>query len=185
MSVSGSDPLLDLVAVAYEAPVETAPFLASVEACLDVAFRLTVVDNASPDPRVRAVIDAQTRRVAQSPHCRAVLVVHAPENGGYARACNQGAALGPAPYLALVNCDTQFLPGVASDVLAAFDADPRIGVVGPRHTTSGGLLTHSGIVTGPDGRDRDRFWMQPDVLVGERCRDTIDVPTVSRKLPQS
>lgn len=166
---------LDLVAVSYQAPDETARFLASL-AHVDVPFTLTVIDNASPDPRVRQAIHAGIARLDGS-LCTDAWFVANKTNVGYARAVNHGMTYGRNPYAAILNCDVQFLPEGIHPLLAHFVSHPEVGVIGPRTFDSTGRLTHAGIVTTLDNpHNHHRGWLSPN---GPQYGDTLTVNTVS------
>lgn len=164
-------PLLDLVAVAYEAPEETAAFLRSL-AHLDVPYRLLVIENYSPG---MATLDAIRKNIPDDAH-----IITNTENVGYARAVNQGMSFWahPAPYAAILNCDVQFIEGEKiQQIIDAFETFPDIGVIGPRTRTSNGKLTHAGIVTtDAEPRNHHRGWMEPDL---GQYKDALEVNTVS------
>lgn len=168
-------PVIDLVAVAYQAPVETARFLDSLGK-VEVPFTLTVIENKSPDPQVMQVLERWRDQITALPECRGYMVLPQDKNYGYAVACNMGASLGHAPYLALLNCDIAFEENCIQTIIEYFENNPVVGVVGPRTTTSDGLLTHAGIFRTAEGRDTHRAWMQPD---NRSYQDVVSVPTVS------
>ena len=168
-------PVIDLVAVAYNAATETARFLDSLGK-VGVPFSLLVIENRSTDPQVLTVLEKWREQIKAIPECVGYAVLPQDQNLGYARACNMGASLGSAPYLALLNCDIAFEEGCVQTIVDYFEANPRAGVVGPRTTTSAGLLTHAGIVREIGGRDLHRAWLQPN---GPQYADTMSVPTVS------
>lgn len=171
-------PLLDVVAVSYQARVETGRFLDSL-AHIDVPFRVLIIDNASPDMGVRTAIVEHLP--ARSELCRSNAYVFNHENVGYARAVNQAMSLlpEPAPYAAILNTDTEFIAGESiARLIEHFEQNPDVGVIGPRTFTSGRKLTHAGIVNTPEHpRNHHRAWMLRDVP--HRYRDTLDVNTVS------
>jgi GT2 family glycosyltransferase len=171
------EPLLDLVAVAYQAPSETGNFLGSLSH-IDVPFTITVIDNNSPDPAVRRTIEAALPVVNEQSNCRAARAVFNAENVGYARAVNQGMLGSRSPYAAILNCDVEFLPSESMrTIVKHFEANPDVGVIGPRTHDSQGKLTHAGIITTPDHpRNHHRGWQQRDV---GQYRDTMEVNTVS------
>lgn len=69
-----------------------------------------------------------------------------PENIGYARACNLGAAITSGRNLALLNADTRFTNSHCVDRCVEFlDARPEVAVVGPLQVDSDGRVTHAGI----------------------------------------
>lgn len=169
------EPVIDLVAVSYQAPVETQRFLDSLQ-YVDVPFTFTVVDNNSPDDNVRDVLRVAPGLLRDNPNCVSWNLTFSTENAGYARACNSGATQGNAPYLALLNSDVEFTPTVVSDVVKYFNAHPDAGVVGPRTTDSDDRLTHAGILRHSNGRDQHRGWKEHD---SGQYNDVLDVPTVS------
>jgi N-acetylglucosaminyl-diphospho-decaprenol L-rhamnosyltransferase len=83
---------------------------------------VVVVDNGSTDGSSEALSEAV-------PDARGIA---APGNVGYARGANLGIATTAAPVVAVLNGDVELVPGVAAAMLAALDADPRLGAVGPR-----------------------------------------------------
>lgn len=168
------EPLIDLVAVAYRAPQETQRFIRSLEQ-VDVPFTITVIENASPEPDVRQILEREWAWVEALPRCVDAKLIFNGENVGYARACNQGAKRGSAPIIALLNADTEWREGVGERILDTFSSQARVGVVGPKTTDLRGRLTHSGIVKrGP--RDEHRFWLAQDL---GQADDVVEVPTVS------
>ena len=78
------------------------------------AFELIVVDDASPDDTAEVL----------AAYGEAVRVVTRHENGGFAQACNDGAAVAGGEYLVFLNNDTIPLAGwldaLRSDGLAGF-----------------------------------------------------------------
>jgi N-acetylglucosaminyl-diphospho-decaprenol L-rhamnosyltransferase len=83
---------------------------------------IVVVDNGSTDgspDRLRAALPT-------------IRVVAAPGNVGYARGANIGIAATEAPVVAVLNGDVELAPGVAAAMIAALEADARVGAVGPR-----------------------------------------------------
>jgi hypothetical protein len=169
------EPVVDLVAVAYQAPTETARFLESLSK-VDVPFTLTVVENHSPDSQVLTVLEKWRDQVTALEMCRSYMVLPQDSNYGYAHACNLGSCMGHAPYLALLNCDIAFESNCVRTIIEYFETHPAVGVVGPRTTTSDGCLTHAGILRGADGRDTHRAWMETD---SDLYADVLSVPTVS------
>lgn len=172
-----SAPLLDLVAVTYEARNETSFFLDSL-VHIDVPYRLIIIDNASLDDGVRDVI---TSRIPLAfGNCIASSYRFNQENVGYARAINQGMRLfdEPAPYAAILNADTEFLPGESiRSIIEFFEMHERVGVVGPRTYNSNRKMTHAGIVTTlARPMNHHRGWLLRD---HPRYQDTMSVNTVS------
>jgi N-acetylglucosaminyl-diphospho-decaprenol L-rhamnosyltransferase len=83
---------------------------------------IVVVDNGSADDSI-AILERE------APGTR---VIRAPGNVGYARGANFGIAATRAPIVAVVNADTQVVPGSAAALVERFERDPALGAVGPR-----------------------------------------------------
>jgi hypothetical protein len=150
-------PRVAAVVVSYESR-------ATLEACLDslsrdpsVPVETVVVDNASRDGSAEAVR-------AFFPD---VVVVPNAENLGFARACNQGAALTRAPLLLFLNPDAALDPGALATLAALFDSRPRLGVAGPRTLGASGEIQVS---TGPDLSLLSE-WSQRRLVLGVARRD--------------
>ena len=93
-------------------------------------------------------------------------VIRNEENLGFARACNQGAAAARAPVVVFLNNDVLARPGWLPALLAPFEHDPTVGIVGARLLFPDGSLQHAGIVIGTgvaDGRlqGAHRFYQMP------------------------
>lgn len=108
------------------------------------AFELIVVDDASPD---------DTGQVLAA-YGDAVRVVTRRENGGFARACNDGAAVAGGEYLVFLNNDTIPLAGWLDALVAAADQDPSIGVAGSKLLFPNDTIQHAGVTICQDGRPR-------------------------------
>jgi GT2 family glycosyltransferase/glycosyltransferase involved in cell wall biosynthesis len=106
-------------------------------------YEVVVVDNASTDetPALCAALEGDVR------------VIRNDENLGFGRACNQGAAAGApeAEFVLFLNNDTVLLPGWLEPLVAAMDADPRLGAVQPRLVYPDGRLCDAGGLVFADG----------------------------------
>lgn len=91
---------------------------------------IIVVDNASTDGSLEALLDLQ-----------GVKIIENPVNMGFAAACNSGALVASAPVLLFLNPDCFFEPGALGNLLTAMDGDSRVGMVG-------------GLLTNPDGSEQ-------------------------------
>lgn len=90
-----------------------------------------VVDNASDDATVE-MLRSQYLGVR-------LLANHA--NVGFARANNQGLTVATdTPYVMLLNPDTVVRPGAVEALCQAMEADPALGIVGPRIVNPDGSL---------------------------------------------
>ena len=119
---------LSIVIVTYRSAPELGPCLRALREA--GAFtsshaahaQVIVVDNASND---------DTLEVARAEAPEALLLAGS-ENVGFGRACNAGARAARGEALLFLNPDTLVLPGSLEAMLAALDASPGIGAVGPR-----------------------------------------------------
>lgn len=101
-----------------------------------VPFELLVVDNASSDetPEFLANVEGDIR------------VITNPQNLGFAKACNQGAAMAKGRYILFLNNDTELLPGWLEPLVKILAEDPEVGAVGSRLLYPDGLLQHAGVM---------------------------------------
>lgn len=96
----------------------------------DPATEIVVVDNASVDGSADGL---------ERPDLH-VTVLRNPDNAGFGRACNQGAARGRAPAILFLNPDTEVGPDSLQIALAALSADPRVGIVGAQLVDGAGRV---------------------------------------------
>ena len=89
--------------------------------------RAIVVDNGSSDDSID-----QLREEA------GVSIVEMGYNAGFARACNAGASISDRDFIFLLNPDAEIVSGRPNDIVAALDAFPAAGIVGPRIIDSAG-----------------------------------------------
>jgi hypothetical protein len=98
-----------------------------------LAVELIVVDNGSSDGTAAAVAErfpAATR-------------IALPHNVGFAAGCNAGIRRASARHLLLLNSDTELREGVLAKCVAHLDANPDIGIVGPRLLHADGSVQNS------------------------------------------
>lgn len=107
---------------------------ACVRRALSQAREVIVVDNASADGSHLAV-----RSSLPSQH-RLKLVLN-PHNLGFSVACNMGAALATGEYLLFLNPDCMIEPGALGQMVAMFQQEPQVGMVG-------------GFLSNPDGTEQ-------------------------------
>lgn len=132
MATASPAPELSVVVVTYNS-AET------IDACLrslqdgGARIEVVVVDNASVDGTAELV-------AARHPWVR---LLRNERNDGFARGCNRGWRLTRAPYVLLLNPDTEVHPGALRALLAFAETHPRAALVGPRILNPDGSLQHS------------------------------------------
>ncbi len=104
-------------------------------------FEVIVVDDGSNDA-TQAVLDA---------YGDAIRVLRRRESGGFAHACNNGAAAAKGKRLVFLNNDTRPEPGWLDALAAYADAHPQATIVGARLVWPNGRVQHAGVVIGCDG----------------------------------
>lgn len=140
--------------------------LDEVRACLDSVRRWTpatvgdravdvlVIDDAAPDPAVRALVDEFAATTTDLP----VAAVHQPDNLGFVRTANAGMAAAPGDVV-LLNADTVVTEGWLEQLAAVAD-EPFVATVTP-------LTNHGSICTVPveivDAFDLDLDGDQPRI----------------------
>lgn len=120
--------LADVVVVAYHPGATLDEFLASATRQQGVAS-LTVVDNAPHDEHTVAAADAAGARY-----------VTLGRNAGYGAGANAGALGGTGEWIVVSNADIRLHDEAIARLIAAGEADARIGAVGPRVLETDGSL---------------------------------------------
>jgi N-acetylglucosaminyl-diphospho-decaprenol L-rhamnosyltransferase len=109
--------------------------LASLEAHRgDIAVDVLVIDNASLD-------GSHTRAVAAHPSVR---LIENPKNVYLSPAWNQGIRATDAPYVLLLNPDTEWWKGTLADYVSIAREHPTAGIVGPMVRNANGSVYPSG-----------------------------------------
>lgn len=107
------------------------------------AHEVVIVDDGSTD----ATGDYLARLSNEMPHVR--VVTHA-ENGGFAAACNSGAAAATSEYLVFLNNDTIPRSGWLDHLVDYADEHPDAGAVGARLLFPNETVQHAGVIIGED-----------------------------------
>ena len=126
-------PYIDLILLSYgKFQTTTQPCLESLLPDInDPAYRLTVIDNCSPDNSAE-----QIRNYIKN-HSE-VRTFYLESNTGFAGGMNFGASQSTAEWLLLVNSDTVFLPGALDALHNALKLQPEtVGMVGPITNAAG------------------------------------------------
>jgi GT2 family glycosyltransferase len=126
-------PALDVVVVSYRTPELLRECLRSLAQRDTTTQRVCVVDNASDDGSAALVS-------AEFPH---VDLVSAPRNLGFAAAANTGIARGRAPYVLVLNPDTEVPAETLDALLALMEKKPDVGICGCKLVRPDGGLDHA------------------------------------------
>jgi N-acetylglucosaminyl-diphospho-decaprenol L-rhamnosyltransferase len=123
---SATQPDVDVVVVSYNSAAHLRGCVEPI--AVTACHRVIVVDNASSDASLASIADLPVTVVAQE------------ENRGFAHGCNAGWKLGSAPYVLLLNPDSEITPETIETLVSVLDADRRVGIAGPRIVNSDGSL---------------------------------------------
>jgi N-acetylglucosaminyl-diphospho-decaprenol L-rhamnosyltransferase len=133
--VAESTPLLEIVIVAYRGTDLLRSCLASVRAhpVRTGEMHVHVVDNASGD-------DTPGMVASEFPD----IVLHRlPDNVGFSAGNNVALRATRAPYVLLLNPDTELEEGTLDHMLAGIEAHPEVGMTGCRLYRSDGTFDHA------------------------------------------
>jgi N-acetylglucosaminyl-diphospho-decaprenol L-rhamnosyltransferase len=134
-AVAPEDAQLAVVIVNYDTGDYLSRCLASLARCRgNVALDVLVIDNASHDGSHRAAVEA-------NPWVR---LIENPENVFLSPAWNQGIRETRAPWVLLLNPDTEWFAGTLEEYLAEASAHPDAGIVGPMVRNPDGTVYASG-----------------------------------------
>lgn len=112
-----------------------------------VAFETIVVDDASTDSTAEVL----------SRHGESTEVVSRQENGGFAVACNDGAAASATEFVLFLNNDTIPKAGWLDTLISYADAHAEAAVVGAKLLFPNDTVQHAGVVICQDGLPRHLY----------------------------
>ena len=151
-----ADPVAALKALAFEISPETEidilipchdEFEITVECLASLhrlkgrrAVRILLVDDASADERFALMKEVPGLTVMRNAEC-----LH------FLRSCNHAFTVTSAPYLLLLNNDTQALDGAIDRLVEAIESDPGIGAAAPMFLYPNGRLQEAGCTLRHDG----------------------------------
>lgn len=107
----------------------------------NIAYEIIVIDNGSHDGSIAMV----RKNFPQ------VILVSNIDNVGFVKANNQGFRIATAPYVLMLNSDTEIIDSALEKTLSYFKTDPMVGAVGCK------LLY-------PDGRFQNSCFRYPSIL---------------------
>lgn len=111
----------------------------------DAGFEIVVVDNGSTDGTREWLADQE-----RAGHLRPVVN---PDNLGFARGCNVGAAHARGRHLLFLNNDMEVTPGWLDPLVSTLDTDPGVGIVGARLLFADDTIQHAGVALVRSDRD--------------------------------
>ena len=118
-------PDVDIVVPVYNAPDDVRRCVASVLAHTPPGYRLVLIDDASPDPRVAVVLG----EIAKAGHAHVTLLANE-RNLGFTGTANRGFGLSRRDVV-LLNSDTVVTDGWLEAMLRCAASDPSIGTITP------------------------------------------------------
>ncbi|AWN45429.1 glycosyltransferase family 2 protein [Methylobacterium terrae] len=145
-AMPGTPPALDVVIVNWNGGALLRACLASLAAAEDglgdaLPLRVVVVDNASSDGSLDAL--PRLRHGPGTGPDAGPEVIANPDNRGFGRACNAGAARGRAPAILFLNPDARVTAESLAGAYAALTADAGTGIVGAQLLDEAGAVQRS------------------------------------------
>jgi GT2 family glycosyltransferase len=122
------EPAVDVVIVCYRSRDLIAKCLDSVFHQTRVVPKVVVIENASGDGVATSLEPFQDK----------LTFIENSENVGFGRACNQGAALGKAPFILFLNPDCVVTDGTLSELIEFLAHSPAVALAGPKVLEPGG-----------------------------------------------
>lgn len=107
----------------------------------NLTYEIVVIDNASKDDSIAQLRSNEV--AAQMIATGQLRIVNNTENRGFGAANNQAFALTDAPFVFLLNLDTEVRPGTIETLVSRLRSDPTIGACGPRILNVDGSLQTS------------------------------------------
>jgi GT2 family glycosyltransferase len=96
-----------------------------------LSYRIILIDNAS------GIETASYLRELSEKNKGAVVLIRNEINAGFPKAVNQGIAISNAPYLCVLNNDTEVYKGWLGEMIKIAEADVAIGIVNPSSNNLG------------------------------------------------
>ncbi|MBM4131732.1 glycosyltransferase family 2 protein, partial [bacterium] len=135
---AGGRPDVSIIMPVFNKLQLTEPCVASIHReGADCIFEIVVVDNGSTD--------GTPQWLAEQERAGRVRCIVNPDNLGFARGCNLGAANARGRYLLFLNNDMEVTPGWLEPLVATLDQDPAVGIVGARLLFADDTIQHAGV----------------------------------------
>jgi GT2 family glycosyltransferase len=173
-SPGSATPLVSAVVVNWNGLHHIGPCLESLLAQTWPALEIIVVDNGSTDT---------SRELVRERFRGRVVLLESPVNLGFAAGNNLGIRAAKGRYVALLNNDAVAHPGWIAALVAAAQADPRVGMCASKVLVLGreGIIDSAGLLLFPDGIGRGRGRLEPDGETYARPDDVL-VPSACAAL---
>lgn len=113
----------------------------------NTSYEVVIIDNASEDDSLDHL--RSSGPLAPLFANQQLRIFNNSENRGFGAANNQGFALTNAPFLFLLNLDTEVRPGTIDTLMETIKSDSRIGVCGPKILNTDGSLQISAFFNPP------------------------------------
>ncbi|MDQ0193758.1 glycosyltransferase family 2 protein [Paenibacillus wynnii] len=120
-------PIVSIVILTFNQIEYTQKCLASLLECTKTPYELIIVDNCSTDRTPEFLESFCIEKQNDIP----VVLIKNNKNQGYAKGCNQGIHASTAPYICLLNNDTELTPEWLENLLECLKVYPEAEVVGP------------------------------------------------------
>lgn len=159
-------PLVSVIVVNWNGLAYLPECLESLARQSYAPLEVVVVDNGSTDGSVEYLRTVRDR---------AVRLVESPANAGFAGGNNLGIRASKGAYVALINNDAAADPGWVEALVAAAEADPRVGMCASKIYVwdQPGILDGAGLLVSGDGIGRGRGRLEADCEEFQREEDAL------------
>jgi len=121
----------DIIIPVWNEHALTVKCVESIKRNTSLAYRIILIDNASSE-ETRVYLKELSEK-----NKGAVILIRNEENAGFPKAVNQAIAISDAPYLCVLNNDTEVYSGWLEEMIRVAEGDPSIGLVNPSSNNLG------------------------------------------------